>query len=171
MNDSEKAVRIRLALERYEKPLVRYVARMTGDLETARDVVQDAFLRLCTVETLPGDDRLAPWLYVTCRNRALDLIRKGRPMNARPDEQLDRTPSPYPNPAAVLESKERAGRVTSALATLPEKQQEVVRLKFQGGLSYKQISEVTGHSVSNVGFLLHTAIRSLKDILAEKPAT
>ena len=46
--------------------------------------------------------------------------------------------------------------------SLPERQQEVVRLKFQSGLSYKDISAVTNLSVSNVGLLLHKAVRAIR---------
>ena len=45
---------------------------------------------------------------------------------------------------------------------LPEHQQEVVRLKFQEGLSYKEISRITTHSVSYVGVLLHEALKSIR---------
>ena len=58
----------------------------------------------------------------------------------------------------------------SLLGDLSPNQQEVVRLKFQDELSYKQISSVTGLTVSNVGFLLHTAIRRLRDGLRQLEA-
>jgi RNA polymerase sigma-70 factor (ECF subfamily) len=45
---------------------------------------------------------------------------------------------------------------------LPHNQQEVIRLKFQNGFSYKEISRITQLSVSNVGFLIHTAIKALQ---------
>ena len=53
-----------------------------------------------------------------------------------------------------------------ALADLPTNQQEVVRLKFQDGLSYRDIAEVTGLTQSNVGYLLHTAVKRLRERLA-----
>ena len=49
---------------------------------------------------------------------------------------------------------------------LPNNQQEVVRLKFQNGMSYKEIAAVTELSVSNVGFLLHTALDTLRTRIA-----
>ena len=55
------------------------------------------------------------------------------------------------------------------LAGLPDNQQEVVRLKFQDGLSYKEIAGVTGLTVSNVGFLIHTAIHTLRREFAAQP--
>jgi len=48
------------------------------------------------------------------------------------------------------------------LAALPLNQREVVRLKFQNGLSYQEISRVTSLTVTNVGFLLHTALKTIR---------
>ena len=52
------------------------------------------------------------------------------------------------------------------LEGLPAKQQEVLRLKFQAGLSYKEIQRVTGHSIGNVGYLVHVGLRSLRERLS-----
>lgn len=52
------------------------------------------------------------------------------------------------------------------LKTLTPNQQEVVRLKFQNGFSYREISAITGLSESNVGYLLHIAIRKIRERLA-----
>ena len=52
------------------------------------------------------------------------------------------------------------------LDRLPETQQEVIRLKFQHGLSYKEISASTGLSVTNVGFILHTGIKRLRKLMS-----
>jgi len=60
--------------------------------------------------------------------------------------------------------------VMDLLEHLSPNQQEVVRLKFQDELSYKQISSVTGLTVSNVGFLLHTALRRLRSGLQQLEA-
>ncbi len=53
------------------------------------------------------------------------------------------------------------------LEQLPENQREVIRLKFQQELSYKEISEATGLAVGNVGFLLHTGLKRLRSLLPE----
>ena len=68
---------------------------------------------------------------------------------------------------AMLEQKESMTQVLQVLETLPKNQREVIYLKFQCDLSYKEISDITKLSVSNVGFLIHTAIKSIrKQILA-----
>ena len=63
---------------------------------------------------------------------------------------------------AALESREAVDRVSTILDGLPENQQEVIRLKFQNGLSYREISHVTQLSVSNVGYLIHIAIKKIR---------
>ena len=157
-----EADRVRGALHRYEGPLLRYALRLTGDLETARDVVQDTFLRLCAADRARIDNHLAPWLYTVCRNRAFDVLRKEKRMSPLTDAAAAACVSPEPAPSAAAEQNEAADTVLAILDTLPANQQEVVRLKFQDGMSYKEISGVTGHSVSNVGFLLHTAIKTIR---------
>jgi RNA polymerase sigma-70 factor (ECF subfamily) len=53
-------------------------------------------------------------------------------------------------------------QVLRVLDMIPENQQEVIRLKFQNGFSYREISGVTGLSVTNVGFLIHTGLKSIR---------
>jgi RNA polymerase sigma-70 factor (ECF subfamily) len=136
----------------------------------ARDVVQDTFLRLCEAERAKVDGHLAQWLYTVCRNRALDVGRKEQRMTALNESQSP-TVAARPEPAADL-SADGAGPVLALLAALPPRQQEAVRLKFQGGLSYREISEVMDTTVSNVGVLIHTALKSIRERLGEaSPST
>jgi len=158
-------------LARHEGPLLRYVARLAGDLERARDIVQDAFVRLCRESPGVMEDHAAEWLYTVCRNRAIDIHRKERRMKTLTLAETQPTPpiagtSHAPSPAETAEQRDTASAALRLLATLPENQQEVVRLKFSGGLSYREISRVTGLSVTNVGFLIHTAIKTLRERMA-----
>ena len=67
-----------------------------------------------------------------------------------------------------LDQKQTVNQILHVIETLPKNQREVIYLKFQCDLSYKEISEITKLSVSNVGFLIHTAVRSIrKQVLAE----
>ena len=157
---------IRAVMERFEGPLVRYATSLAGSEERARDAVQDTFFRLCEAERAAVEQHLAAWLYRVCRNRAIDLRRKERPLRPLAEGELDQHASVEPTPAAVLERREAAAHLLACVAQLPESQQEVVRLKFQEGLSYREISEVTGHSVGNVGFLIHRAVKALRARLA-----
>ena len=61
---------------------------------------------------------------------------------------------------------EQKTNLAEVVDQLTPRQQEVLRLRIQAGLSYREIAEVTGLTVSNVGFHLHAAVRSLRDTLA-----
>lgn len=65
-------------------------------------------------------------------------------------------------PSKILEKKEAIEQVEKALEELPAHQQEVLLLKFQHDLSYKEIAKVTGLSVTNVGFLIHRGVAGLR---------
>jgi RNA polymerase sigma-70 factor (ECF subfamily) len=167
--ETSRAEWIRSALAEYEGPLVRYAARIVGDLDRARDVVQDTFLRLCSADREKVEDRLAAWLFTVCRNRALDVYKKEHRMNPTSDSALEVFESTLPSPAEVAEREEAKSQVFLALETLPPRQQEVLRLKFQEDLSYKEISEVTGNTVSYVGVLIHTALKNIRESLHKQP--
>lgn len=158
----DRARWVESAVERYEGLLLRYAFRIVGNLDRARDVVQDVFLRLWEVEPEEIEDRLAAWLHMVCRNRALDVQRKEDRMKPLDTSLFDHTASSDHRPDQAVETKEMARNVLKLLSTLPAQQQEVVRLKFQNGLSYQEISQVTRLTVSNVGYLIHTAIKSLR---------
>ena len=71
----------------------------------------------------------------------------------------------FHNPGAVAEGHETNVAVLRAIETLPENQRETFRLKFQDQLTYKEISEVTGHPVNNVRYLIHTALKAMREQL------
>jgi RNA polymerase sigma-70 factor (ECF subfamily) len=156
---------VRDAVARFEGPLAVYASRLLGDAEAARDVVQDTFLKLCAQDRAAVGGHLAEWLFTVCRNRALDVLRKENRMTQFHEEQVNRCLSPAPGPLEAAERQELGSRVLALLETLPTNQREVLRLKFQNGFSYQEISRISGHSVSNVGYLIHAGIKTLRSRL------
>jgi RNA polymerase sigma-70 factor (ECF subfamily) len=153
------------AFERYGERLAEYAARILGDRERAADVVQETFLRLCNEDRAEIEPKLVQWLYTVCRSRALDIKRKEKRMILLQQNHVNERPGAEPQPHAALEKRESAGEMLRWLERLPENQGEVLRLRFQHELSYRQIAEVTGLSVSNVGFLIHTGLKGLRERL------
>src|SRR5213596_3415084 len=131
---------VRSAMGRYERPLLAYALRIVGDPDRARDVVQETFARVCAHP--PAADvngHLPQWLYTVCRNAALDARRKEKRTMTMLDATAETMPSLASSPAEVVEQNDSAAHVLRLLARLPEDQQEVIRLKFQHGMSYRQI--------------------------------
>lgn len=155
------------AVARFERPLLLYATRLLGGAEPARDVVQETFLKLCSSDRAAIEGHLAEWLFTVCRNRALDVLRKERRMNQLHEEHIARCLSPAPAPLEAAERRELGERAMELLEALPPNQREVLRLKFQNGFSYQEISRISGHSVSNVGYLIHSGIKTLRGRLHE----
>jgi len=150
-------------VDQWERPLVRYALSITGDLEQARDVVQETFLRLHREEgrrSVPV--HLAAWLFKVCRHRALDVRKKENRMKSLGEEQMRVLPSGEASHTSLAERRDTSAEIAGLMAALPESQQEVLRLRFEHEMTYREISDVTGLTVTNVGYLLHTAIKTLR---------
>ena len=164
---SDREEFVKKALRDYESPLLGYATTFLHDIERARDVVQDTFIRLYQQDIEKVKDGLKAWLFTVCRNRSLDIIRKEKRMVGLEEEQVSRLPSTKRTPSERADLLERVDQVRAALGRLSENQREVILLKFEQGLSYDEISEVTGLSSGNVGFLLHTGLKRLRTFLPE----
>jgi RNA polymerase sigma factor (sigma-70 family) len=152
-------------LAEYEGPLVRYATRITGDVERGRDVAQETFLRLWRSGPQGEDKRLGQWLFTVCRNRAVDVLRKESRMGRLSDAAAAAAASSEPSPAEMAERRDLAEVAADMLDALPANQREVIRLKLDAGFSYREISGITGLSVSNVGFLIHTGLKRIRERL------
>lgn len=163
---SESAVLVKQALDLYESSLIAYAASiLSGDEDRARDVVQDALVKLYLTKPERVRDNLKAWLYTVCRNRALDVLRKEHRMELGNDEVLDNVTDWRPDPSQNSDSHELCDRVWVLVDQLTANQREVIRLKFLHDCSYKDIARITGLSIGNVGFIMHMAIRKLRDLL------
>lgn len=152
-------------VDRYERPLLAYACRMLGgDWQGAQDAVQETFLRLCREDPAKLEDRVAAWLFSVCRSRVIDMQRTNHatPIDASQMTLADRKP----DAVQVVCDAEDKFHLNQLVDKLSPRQQEVLRLRLQGGLSYREIASVTGMTVGNVGFHLHEAIRNLRDALA-----
>ena len=161
----DEAAWMRSILDEHEGPLTRYAARIIGDADLARDVVQETFLRLCSENRAEVDGRVPQWLYTVCRNRALDVLRKESRMRVVSEVDVAEPPVADREAPSAVDGREEVSLVLRVLSLLPDNQQEVIRLRFQGGLSYREIAAVLDLSVTNVGYLIHTAIKAIRERL------
>ena len=162
MSDRTESQWIVDALDQYEDALIRYAVWILRDQELAREVVQETFLRLCREEQSKVGGYLAQWLFTVCRNLAFDTRKREARMTPLEDTDI--------GVDSNLEQKEAVGEIFRLVENLPKNQREVVYLKFQCDLSYKEISDVTKLSVGNVGLLLHTALKAIRKRVLSEPA-
>jgi RNA polymerase sigma-70 factor (ECF subfamily) len=143
----------------------RFLRTMVGDAETARDLVQDTFLRLHphAAEAGPG------LVFTVARSCALDHRRRSRFRRRHEQPAADDAPE-APDPARTTPDRTYADRefrdhLAAALAMLPEDQRAVFHLSEVEGLPYADIAAVLGISAGTVASRKHHAVRKLREHL------
>lgn len=153
-----------------ESPLLGCAQRLLNDPALAEDVVQEAFMKLHGQFNQVRDPR--GWLYRTVHNLALNQRRHDRrivPFHSQGEEGGEASSDmadTQPLPDEQIVRMEGIGLVRLSLEALDERSRELVRLKFNEELSYKEMSERTGLTVSHVGYLLHHALKAVAAELA-----
>lgn len=158
---------IEQAMSDFESPLIGYAATILNDTDRARDVVQDTFIRLCQQDITKVRDSLKSWLFTVCRNRALDILRKDKRTEPLEEIRWQKVAGHGLQPDEQAEFDERLSQVMKLLDRLSENQREVILLKFQQGLSYQEIEKITGLSSGNIGFLIHSGLKRVRELLPD----
>jgi RNA polymerase sigma factor (sigma-70 family) len=158
---------IEQALADYESALIGYASTILNDIDLARDVVQDTFTRLCQQDIGKVRENLKSWLFTVCRNRAFDLLRKDKRKQPLEEIHWRKLAGPEPPPDEEADRVERMASLTDYLGRLTANQREVIILKFQQDLSYREIQSITGLTTGNIGFLIHTGLKRLREILPD----
>lgn len=161
MTSENKKTWFQLTVRQQQSPLINYTRKITLDVESAKDVVQESFLKLWKEEYPDIVEFIPPWLFKVCRNHAIDIKRREkRVIRTEDGAEL----------AIVMgnqETRTEGNMALGALSRIKNKYQEVLILKLTHELSYKEISDITGHSVSNVGVLIHEGMKELREMLSE----
>lgn len=148
--------------------LVRHAARQLGDVEVARDVVQEAFIQVWERRRgwRPRGSARA-YLYRIVRHLVIDEKRKqGVRRRWAESRQLVDAPRP-PTPAEELDAKVLADAFEAAVALLPDRRREVFELVFQRGLSHAEAAAVLDISVQTVANQMSAALRSVRRAIKE----
>ena len=138
--------------------LFRYLDRLSGDPDLAADLVQETFIRLYRRNTLP--DRPEAWLITVAlnlfRNVRSTVSRRARLLSVVRAIGVHSDPPVSPGPSVAGAGAEPARRVREALATLPEREQNLLLLRAEG-FSYHDIASALGLNEASVGTLLARA--------------
>jgi len=143
----------------FEAALLRHAAAVVGSAAAAQDVVQETFLRL--LANGQPIDNLSAWLHRVTHNLALDHLRREARLRKLHLAAAPRTEPLAPSAAEDLDRRESHALILSELERLSANERAVLMLKIKEGRSYQEISERTGLSPSNVGYLIHQGLKKL----------
>ena len=158
-------------LGRYEGPLMRFVANFLRDESAAQDIVQETFLRVAKKPSKLLDvNSCHNWLLKIARNLSIDHLRRlarSRKHSRALEYEATRSAAAAVPAIDRLEKSERMARVRSEIDRLRPRLRMVMLLKVQEGKSYREIAEITGLTTTNVGYLIHQAMKTLKTRLED----
>ncbi|MEE3230238.1 MAG: sigma-70 family RNA polymerase sigma factor [Planctomycetota bacterium] len=155
-------------LKRYETSLIRFVSNFLGDEGIAQDIVQETFLKVARRPgKLLGVTSFHSWLLKVARNQSIDHLRRVIRQRKHSSRLQQETASQADTVIETLEHSERSARVRMEIDRLRPKLKEVMLLKVQESKSYREIAEITGLTVTNVGYLVHQAMQALRSSLRD----
>ncbi len=153
----------------YETPLLRYVTRIVSHHDVAENIVQETFIKLYKKwkDDLTPSPQLSSWLYRVAHNMTVDYMRKeSRKQSLHKRHAEEKQTYAPPNRGGFFRISEPAANAAKALKKLSEREQQLVVLKVYEEKSYKEISNITGLTVSNVGYILHHAMKKMALLLS-----
>ena len=169
----EIAAEVTALIDQHEGPLLRYATGLLRNPDLAQDMVQEAFIRFVRQRDDDGQqiDNVKAWLYRVTHNLALDHIRKNRRQEALQDEIGQRSRGEFAQgPADLVAKRDAEAKAWEMLRELPEREQRIVALKVIDQKSYQEIAEIMSLTTTNVGFILHTALKKLSRDLGQSLA-
>lgn len=144
-----------------KKKLFDFIRKRVPEKEDAEDILQDVFfLFIQTTRSVKHIEHITSWLFRVAKNKIVDLYRKKKPepltyleiggksisvLNSDELENLD-----FNDPDKLLRKKEFWSQFEHSIKALPEKQSQVFILNEMDGLSFKEISEITGASINTL---------------------
>ncbi|MBN2301579.1 MAG: sigma-70 family RNA polymerase sigma factor [Lentisphaerae bacterium] len=148
----------------HETALLRYAARLLNNASDAQDVVQNVFIKLFQQwrEGARPTAQLKSWLFRVTHNEAVDYIRRESRLKILHEKQLNDPTAECPDGRnCAMSVEEKRQLILAHLRRLSDSEQQVVLLRLDAGLSYREIGGITGRSEGNVGNILHHAVKKL----------
>lgn len=157
-------------VRRYQRRLTAFLGQMLGDVELAKELTQEAFLRAWTaLERFDPHYRFSTWLFRIAHNLGIDQLRRRRLATVslmrddREGEELELELSDFrKDPLGHLENSELARSLRSAIDELRPEYRELVLLRHFAALSYQEIADFEGMplgTVKNKLFRAHSVLR------------
>ena len=150
-------------VRRYQRPLVSYVYRMTGNYESALDLTQEVFIKVYgSLARYRPEYKFSTWIYRIAHNTAIDHLRR----HSTREQELE-----VATPEEESVRAERRAEIEDVIQSLPASYRELIVLRHAHDLSYDEIAEVTGLPLGTVKNRIFRAREAMRSPLIERGIT
>ncbi|MBU2062560.1 MAG: sigma-70 family RNA polymerase sigma factor [Bacteroidetes bacterium] len=153
-------------LSTYQKPLYNHIRNIVLNHDDTDDVLQNTFVKIFqNLKNFKGESKLFSWMYRIATNEAISFLnqkakKSGISSQIIQDKALDNLRADV-----YFDGNEIQIKLQQAIATLPEKQQLVFKMKYFEELKYEEISEILGTSVGALKASYHHAVKKIESFL------
>lgn len=165
-----------LLLGRYEEKIFSYIMYVVRDQDVANDIFQETFMKaIITIQQgrYVENGKFGAWISRIAHNLIIDFFRQSRNENSVSNQDVDydlfnNVKLAEPATESQMEKEQALDDVRELVADLPEKQKEVVMLRYYRELSYKEIAEITGVSINTALGRMRYALLNLRKLAQKK---
>ncbi|GAB2772947.1 RNA polymerase sigma factor [Salinimicrobium soli] len=153
-------------LQQYQERLYWQIRNIVKNHEDADDVLQNTFIKIFNnIIKFKGESQLFSWMYRIATNEAITHVNKQAKKKHISSEELQQQVIDNLQNDVYFEGDEIQLKLQKAIATLPEKQQQVFNMKYFQELKYKEISAIVGTSEGALKTSYHIASKKIEEFL------
>ncbi len=153
-------------VQRYQKPLYYHIRNIVLNHDDADDVLQNTFIKVFSnIGNFKGDSKLYSWMFRIATNESLTFIEQRAKKQGISNIEVQQKAILNLESDVYFEGNEIQLQLQKAIATLPEKQQLVFKMKYFEEMKYENISEILDTSVGGLKANYHHAVKKIEEYL------
>ena len=150
----------------YQKPLYYHIRNIVLNHDDTDDVLQNTFIKVFSnIGNFKGESKLYSWMYRIATNESLTFIEQRAKKQGISNVELQQKAILNLESDVYFEGNEIQIKLQKAIATLPEKQQLVFKMKYFEDMKYENISEILDISVGGLKANYHHAVKKIEEYL------
>ena len=166
LNPKTQNEAFRKLLQLYQKPLYNHIRGIVLNHDDADDVLQNTFIKVHShLNKFKGDSKLYSWMYRIATNESITFLQQRVKKQGISNEEVKEKALNKLESDVYFDGNEIQIKLHKAIASLPEKQQLVFKMKYFEELKYEEISEILGTSVGALKASYHIAVKKIEDFL------
>ena len=166
INPKTQNVAFQKLVQQFQEPLYYHIRNIVLNHDDADDVLQNTFIKVFqNIDKFKGESKLFSWIYRIATNESLTFLSTKAKKNNTTSQELQSKIIDNLEADVFFDGNEIQIKLQKAIATLPEKQQLIFKMKYFNELKYEEISDVLGTSVGALKASFHIASKKIEHFL------
>ena len=166
LNPKTQNVAFQKLLRNYQRPLYNHIRNIVLNHDDTDDVLQNTFIKVFQyLKDFKGESKLFSWMYRIATNEAITFINQKAKRNGTTSETMQTKIVDNLKADTYFDGNEIQIKLQQAIASLPQKQQLVFKMKYYEELKYEELSDILGTSVGALKASYHHAVKKIEEFV------